>query len=294
MYTVLEKYHQVPNGLEDLKSQFHFLTEATSKNVENLQQAINLQQTYSTALCGHVNVIFLRLTKIETEIQNLAEIFKTNQDNIQIDALDFDPDIDGPDNQWVHHTTAGVSVHELLSLPHPETADASFPEEGIADRDQFDTRNSTSEDSHRPGNLPEKVLDHLPTNSSTGPHPATATEYNISDEIPQIEEEDWENGQFADADITLIDRHNTHVESERIQKEYAEHLLDLTDNSYYSEEYPSVQLQYSIPDPDYYGPQPQRSHTHKNSCDPTGYYSPPLDPADVQCWHARGRRKCAY
>ena len=140
MYTVLEKYHQVPNGLEDLKSQFHFLTEATSKNVENLQQAINLQQTYSTALCGHVNVIFLRLTKIETEIQNLAEKFKTDQDNIQIDALDFDPDIDGPDNQWVHHTTAGVSVHELLSLPHPETADASFPEEGIADRDQFDTR----------------------------------------------------------------------------------------------------------------------------------------------------------
>ena len=26
-------------------------------------------------------------------------------------------------------------------------------------------------------------------------------------------------------------------------------MLDLTDNQYYSEEYPSVQLQYSIPDP---------------------------------------------
>ena len=27
LFTVLEKYHQVPDGLEDLKSQFHFLKE---------------------------------------------------------------------------------------------------------------------------------------------------------------------------------------------------------------------------------------------------------------------------
>ena len=30
------------------------------------------------------------------------------QDTIQIDAPDFDPDIDGPDTQWVHHTTVVV------------------------------------------------------------------------------------------------------------------------------------------------------------------------------------------
>ena len=45
LFTVLEKYHQVPNSLEDLKSQFNFLKEATSRNLENLQQALNLQQT---------------------------------------------------------------------------------------------------------------------------------------------------------------------------------------------------------------------------------------------------------
>ena len=58
LLTVLEKYHQVPDGLEDLKSQFHFLKEATSRNVQNVQQALNLQQTYTTALCSHINVIF--------------------------------------------------------------------------------------------------------------------------------------------------------------------------------------------------------------------------------------------
>ena len=156
MFTALEKYHQVPDGLEDLKSQFHFSKETTSRNVENLQQVLNLQQTYTTALCSHVNVIFSRLTKLEADIQNLTEKFKMEQDAIQIDASDFDPDIDGPDTQWAHHTTVVVSVHELLTSPDQESVDASNTQEEITDRDQFDTRHSTSEDPHRPHNLPSK------------------------------------------------------------------------------------------------------------------------------------------
>ena len=80
-----------------------------------------------------------------------------------------------------------------------------------------------------PRNFPQEVSDHSPADNSTGPHQATSTEYNTSDQIPQLEEE----------------------------------------------EYPSAQLQYLIPDPDCYRPQPQRSHTHENSCDHTGYYSLP-------------------
>ena len=38
------------------------------------------------------------------------------------------------------------------------------------------------------------------------------------EEIPQLEE-DWDIGQFADADMNLINRHNTHSESERIRRE---------------------------------------------------------------------------
>ena len=100
-----------------------------------------------------------------------------------------------------------------------------------------------------------------------------------------------ENGQFEDADTNLIDQHNTHAESKHIQKEYSEQLLNLTNNQYYSEECPSAQLQYSIPDPDYYRPTPRRSHTHIDSQNPVGYYPPPPDPADVQCWYACGRGK---
>ena len=99
LFTVLEKYHQVPNSLEDLKSQFYFLKEATSRNVKNLQQAITVQQTYTTNLCGHVNVILSRFTKLENNIQKLTEKFTMEQDTIQIDAPDFDPDTDGLDTQ---------------------------------------------------------------------------------------------------------------------------------------------------------------------------------------------------
>ena len=50
LFTVLEKYHLVPDSLENLNSQFHFLKEATSRNVQNLQQAITVQQTYTASL----------------------------------------------------------------------------------------------------------------------------------------------------------------------------------------------------------------------------------------------------
>ena len=157
-----------------------------------------------------------------------------------------------------HHTTAVVSVHELITSPEPESINSTNAQEETTDRDQLDTRHFNSKDSHRPCNFSQQILDHSPEDNFTGQQQVTSTDHN---EIPQLEEEDWENGHFTDADKNLINRHNTHSERERIQKEYAEPLLDLTDNQYYSEEYPSIQLQYSIQDPDYYRPQPRRSHT---------------------------------
>ena len=62
----------------------------------------------------------------------------------------------------------------------------------------------------------------MPEDNSTGQQQGISTEHSIFDKIPQLEEEDWESSQFADADAdaNLINRHNTHLESERIQKEY--------------------------------------------------------------------------
>ena len=43
LFTVLEKYHLLPDNLENLQFQFGFLKQATSKNIKHLQQAINVQ-----------------------------------------------------------------------------------------------------------------------------------------------------------------------------------------------------------------------------------------------------------
>ena len=63
LFTVLEKYHLVPDSLENLKSQFHFLKEATSRNVENLQQTTTVQQMYTTSLCSYINKLLTRIAR---------------------------------------------------------------------------------------------------------------------------------------------------------------------------------------------------------------------------------------
>ena len=95
--------------------------------------------------------------------------------------------------------------------------------------------------------------------------------------------EDWDYGQFTDAESTLITHHNTHSESEQIRWDYTQQLLDLLDNQYYEQETPINQLQYSCPNPDYYNSPTRRSRQTPH--DPNGYYPPPPDPADIQHWY---------
>ena len=52
-----------------LQTEFSLLKKATSKSIENLQEAINLQQTYTTSLCGHVNSIYAKLAQLNRQVQ---------------------------------------------------------------------------------------------------------------------------------------------------------------------------------------------------------------------------------
>ena len=171
--------------MEDLKSQFSFLKGATSRNIENLQQAITVQQTCTTNLCGHVNVILSRLTKLENNIQKLTEKFTMEQDTMLIDAPDFDPDIDEPNPQRVNHNTAVVSVQELFTSPEPESINATSTQEEAADSDQFNTGRSNLEDIHRPGSSPPQQISNHPSDDSFAKQKQISSIHDkISDEIP--------------------------------------------------------------------------------------------------------------
>ena len=71
LFKVLEKYHLLPDNFGNLQSQFEFLKQATFKNVEHLQQLINVQQTCTATKCTYINSILPHIMKLEQTIQQL-------------------------------------------------------------------------------------------------------------------------------------------------------------------------------------------------------------------------------
>ena len=160
LFTVLEKYHLLPDSLENLQSQFSFLKQATSKNVKHLQQAITVQQTYTAHLCTYINKILPHFTRLEETILQLEKKFTTEQDTFQINAPDFDLNIDGLNLPRTHNNAAVVSVQEHLTSPEPEAPDATDFQEEDTDRDLPNATYNNSEWSHGYDNFPQDIQNH--------------------------------------------------------------------------------------------------------------------------------------
>ena len=105
IWKIFQKHQTIPEDLEDLHFHFNdfknstekdlkFLKEATLSNVENFQTSLNLQQTYSSSLCSHVNNIYSKLSELQRQIQK-HHMHMNQGDTVQIEAPDFGPDIDG-------------------------------------------------------------------------------------------------------------------------------------------------------------------------------------------------------
>ena len=73
LWKVLTKYDKLSDHFHDLQTtlqtEFALLKKATSKNIEQFQEAINLQQTYTTSLCSHIITIYAKLVQLEKQIQ---------------------------------------------------------------------------------------------------------------------------------------------------------------------------------------------------------------------------------
>ena len=79
IWDIFQRHQMIPDDIQDLhfhiddfksniEKEFAFLKEAIRKNVENFQASLNLQQTYSAALCSHVNNIYNKLAKIQQQL----------------------------------------------------------------------------------------------------------------------------------------------------------------------------------------------------------------------------------
>ena len=169
LFKVLEKYHPLLDNFENLQSQFGFLKQATSKNIEHLQQAINVQQMCTATIYMYINSILPHITKLEQTIQQLQQKITTEQDTVQINFPDFDPDIDGPHPPRSHTNTVVVSVQEHFTPSEPEGLDAteSQAEDNTA-RESSDFIYNTSEEFHGYDNSP-KTLKIIQQNRTRSP-----------------------------------------------------------------------------------------------------------------------------
>ena len=98
LWKVLSKYHQLPGHFHNLKdslqTKFNLLKEATSRNAVSLEKTIQLQQTYITTLCTHINNIHVKLAQLEKQIQTHCIYPHSQPDAVQLEAPDYDSDID--------------------------------------------------------------------------------------------------------------------------------------------------------------------------------------------------------
>ena len=232
IWQIFRKHKNIPDDIYDLhlhiddfktniEKEFNFLKEATCKNVENFQTLLNLQQTYSAALCSHVNNIYHKILEIQQQLPHSTQHMNTG-DVIQIDAPDFDPDINkGLPTQEHQEAQGSASITQQSFKKSNECEAPALLQRDVEEVDWPDAI---------PVKIPPQPDQDIKQNIPVLP---TRRETNHN-EIPQLESNLDEEGQFEDLQ-TYLTHHNTYQESQNIHKEYRKGLLDFDDDRYYQE-----------------------------------------------------------
>ena len=208
IWQIFRKHENIPDDIYDLHlhiddfkanmdKEFKLLKEATHKNVKNFQTLLNLQQTYSVALCSHVNNIYHKISEIQQQLPHSTQHMNTG-DVIQIDMLDFDPDINGGLPTKEHEETQGSdSVTQQSSKKSDKRKAPALLQRDVEEVDWPDMI---------PVKIPPQPDQDIEQNISVLP---TRCKTNLI-EIPQLESDvgEEEEGQFEDLQ-TYLTHHNT-------------------------------------------------------------------------------------
>ena len=232
IWQIFRKHENIPDDISNLhlhiddfkaniQKEFNLLKEGTRKNVENFQTSLNLQKTYSAALCSHVNNIYHKILEIQQQLPHPAQHMNTGN-VIQIDIPDFDPDIDGRLPTKEHEETQGSDSF----IQHPSKKSDERKAPALSQR--------VAEEVDWPDAIPVEIPPQPDQdNEQNIPVLPIRRETNLS-QIPQLESDidEEEEGQFEDLQ-TYLTHHNTYQESQNICKEYRKRLLDLDHGRYY-------------------------------------------------------------
>ena len=236
IWKIFQKHQTIPEDLQDLhlhfdefknsiEKDFKFLKEATLRNIENFQTSLSLQQTYSLSLCSHMNNIYNKLAELQRQIH---DPHMNSGDTIQIEAPDFDLDIDG-----ISSPTTDEIPNKLLTQgtasPTPKITQPEIEHSTPATSIQ----QIASQDTDWPDAIPVEIpsLIDQPEDQGIDRHQTQCNSNRA--EIPNLEENSDEE-QYANLDSYLA-HHYTYEASQCIHQDYRSHLLTLDDNKYYEE-----------------------------------------------------------
>ena len=150
---------------------------------------------------------------------------------VQIEALEYDPDIDGNNQSNIDekHKTASVqgTLEPIPEPSEPEDVNSIAPGNNTVQQDQQET------------DWPDTPTIQIPGVSSTTDQPPEVMynrhqvqPFEVDPELPVLED-DSDPDQFPDFDAYMT-HHNTYHASERIRKEYSATLHNLSNNEYYT------------------------------------------------------------
>ena len=254
IWKIFKRHQMIPDDIQDLhfyiddfkcniKKEFAFLKEATCKNVENFQSSLNLQQTYSAALCSSVNNIYNKLAEIQQQLPH-SNLHMNTGNMIQIEAPDFDPDIDealpiSTDQSINHSETQGfVTSTQKFTEKMTECITPASSHQNI-DAQEVDWPDTI------PVEIPPQPNQNIEQSIPTLPIQCKIDQA----EIPQLESNSEEE-QYQDLQ-TYLTNHNTHEESQRICRDYRARLLELDNDRYYQEIDRAYQTYGPLPAQDY-------------------------------------------
>ena len=172
---ILRKYHNLPDDIEDLhfhfdsfkssiETDFKHLKEVTSHNVQNIQTSLGIQQTYSSTLCSHVNNIYNKLSKLQKHIQH------HQSDTVQINAPEYDPDIDWDNQPNTDKKHATVSIQGTLEM---------IPESSVLEDDNsIAPKNNTAQQNQQETDWPGAPTIQIPGVFSTKTDQPPEVTYN--------------------------------------------------------------------------------------------------------------------
>ena len=158
---MLSKYHNLPDHFHDLKTtlqaKFDLLKKATSRNIQNIQEVVQKQKAYTTALFGHINTLYTKLAHLDKQVQIHCLYPHPQSDVIQLNAPDYDPDIDGELDP-----ATDVQPPNAESTKEETSTDTSKPEHHTA------ILLTTNRPEHQPSEVSADI-DHTEYNSGEQP-----------------------------------------------------------------------------------------------------------------------------